>query len=346
MIAELSALQQVINLLTGLDGLPAVVVEVVVTSAYTALGGFRVSVITDNIQGALIGALIVICSIAVGTTVTIDTSKIAPSHLAEPSLLGYQLAYILLVGVLFSNMFLSAFWMRAFASKTDRELWIGCGIAAVCVFIILLLVGSTGFVAAWAGVWTPGVYGGLSFFLLLERLPAWVIGFVVVLVVSLSCAVFDSLQSAMVSTASNDIFGNKLPLPWVRGMVVLVTIPVIVLAIKSPSVLQVYLISNIFAAAALPSVLLGLVSPLLNGFDVVCSGLGGMLSVFIFGAVYYGGDPYKAARLLILTGGLYAHDWSVFGVFVAAPIGALFFLALACAGRWVVSRVCCGRWGA
>jgi hypothetical protein len=35
MIAELSALQQVINVLTGLDGLPAVIVEVVVTSAYT-----------------------------------------------------------------------------------------------------------------------------------------------------------------------------------------------------------------------------------------------------------------------------------------------------------------------
>ena len=118
----------------------------------------------------------------------------------------------------------------------------------------------------------------------------------------------------MVSTASNDIFRNKLPLICVRGMVVLVTIPVIVLAIKSPSVLQIYLISNIFASAALPSVLLGLNSRLffVNGFDVVCSGLGGMLSVFIFGVIYYG-DAYKGAQLLILSGGLYADDWSVFG---------------------------------
>ena len=35
MVAELSALQQIINALTGLDGLPAVIVECTVTTAYT-----------------------------------------------------------------------------------------------------------------------------------------------------------------------------------------------------------------------------------------------------------------------------------------------------------------------
>jgi Na+/proline symporter len=35
MIAELSALQQIINSLTGLNGLPAVIVECVVTAIYT-----------------------------------------------------------------------------------------------------------------------------------------------------------------------------------------------------------------------------------------------------------------------------------------------------------------------
>ena len=35
MVAELSALQQVINALTGLDGLPVVIVECAVTTIYT-----------------------------------------------------------------------------------------------------------------------------------------------------------------------------------------------------------------------------------------------------------------------------------------------------------------------
>jgi hypothetical protein len=119
----------------------------------------------------------------------------------------------------------------------------------------------------------------------------------------------------MVSTASADIFRDKLPLIYIRVMVALITIPVIIIAIKSPSILQIYLITNTFATAALPSILLGLHPKLyfLNGFDIVCSGFGGMLSVFIFGAAYYG-NARKGADLLILTTGLYAQDWSVFGM--------------------------------
>lgn len=36
MVAELSALQQVVNALTGLNGLPAVIVECAVTTIYTS----------------------------------------------------------------------------------------------------------------------------------------------------------------------------------------------------------------------------------------------------------------------------------------------------------------------
>jgi cAMP phosphodiesterase len=35
MVAELSALQQIVNLLTGLNGLPVVIVECAVTTIYT-----------------------------------------------------------------------------------------------------------------------------------------------------------------------------------------------------------------------------------------------------------------------------------------------------------------------
>lgn len=319
MVAELSSLQQIINTLTGLPGLPVVIVEVVVTTIYTALGGFRVSFITDNIQGTLIAALVIICACAVGTTVHIDTSMIDPSGLTKPTKLGYQLIWILLSGILFSDMFLSGFWMRAFASKTDKDLWIGCSLASVAVFVILSLIGSCGFIAAWAGVWNPDLYGGLAFFLLLETLPSWVVGFVVVMVMALSCAVFDSLQSAMVSTASNDFFRNKLPMPYVRGMVVLVIIPTIVLALRLPSILTIFLIANIFACATMPPILCGLSRHLyfLNGFDCMAGALGGMLSVWIFGYAYYG-DAYEAAKLYILENGLYANDWSVFGMYLRA----------------------------
>ncbi|KAL7272230.1 hypothetical protein RUND412_004975 [Rhizina undulata] len=347
MVAELSALQQVIVALTGLDGLAVVIVEVIVTSVYTATGGFRISFLTDNIQGAVISLLIVICSIAIGTSVTIDRSKIGPSGLAKSSLLGYQLIYIFFIGILFSNLFLSNYWMRGFAARTDKDLWIGVSLAAVLVFVILMLVSSTGFIAAWSGLWSPGEYGGMVFFLLLAQLPAWVVGFVIVMVVALSCAVFDSLQSAMISTASNDLFRNKLPLIWIRILVALVTIPVIVIALHSPGILRIFMISNIFACAAIPAILLGLFDILyfLNGFDIICAGLGGVLSVWLFGLVFYGGNAAQAGSLIILVDGLYASDWSVFGVFVAAPVGSLIFLALAVGVRAGVMWVYCKATG-
>lgn len=279
-----------------------------------ALGGFRISFITDNIQGAMIGLLLIICSIAIGTNVTIDTSKIGPSGLTKDSLLGYQLILILLVAIITNDMFISGFWMRAFASKTDKDLWIGVSLATIAVFIVLVLVSCTGLIAAWSGIWVPGDYGGLAFFNLVATLPSWVVGFVIIMVCCLSCAVFDSLQSAMVSTLSNDMFRNKLPLLWVRVITIVIIIPTIVIALKSPSILRIFLISDIFSAAAIPTLLLGLIDSLyfVNGLDVIFGGLGGILSVWIFGTIYYG-NAYDGAQLLILVDGLYANDWSVFG---------------------------------
>ncbi|KAK6522120.1 hypothetical protein TWF281_002686 [Arthrobotrys megalospora] len=348
MVAELSAVNSVINLLTGLDGLPALIVEVVVTTIYTSLGGFRVSFVTDNIQGALVLCMIIICTISIGTKSHIDTSLIEPSGLTHATLLGWKLLYILPVAVATNFMFLSPFWMRSFASRTDKDLYIGSAIAGVWIFIILTVTGFTGIIAVWAhGVdkWGPvSDWSSVAFFYLIAELPAWVVGLVLLMVVALSTAVFDSLQSALISTASNDLFRNKLPLIYIRAGVAILTIPVIVVAIKADaSVLQIFLISDIVSAAAIPALLLGLVDALwfLNGVDVIVAGCGGILSVFIFGTIYYGSA--KAGGELIAMTTLYVDDWGVFGAYVAAPVGGLLFMFGCCgirlAGLWVVSKV-------
>ncbi|KAK3935617.1 hypothetical protein QBC46DRAFT_397139 [Diplogelasinospora grovesii] len=349
MVAELSAIGQVVNALTGLDGLPVVIVECIVTTIYTSLGGFRISFITDNVQGAMVVGLIVIATIAIGVETKIDPSLIDPSGLTQPSLLGWQLLYILPVAILTNDFFLSNFWLRTFASKTDRDLWIGVSVAVVVILCVLTLVGCTGLIAAWAGLW-PGpdpenpVDGSVAFFILLEQLPAWVVGVVLVMSVSLSTAAFDSLQSAMVSTASNDLFRNRLNIWWIRGGVILIIVPVVVLALKAPSILQIYLISDLVSAATIPVLCLGLSERAYwwRGFEVVVGGLGGVLAVFIFGTIYYG-DAQSGAELILLEQGLYQGDWGAFGAFVAAPVGGLLFgfgaLALRLGAQFVTAKV-------
>jgi hypothetical protein len=265
----------------------------------------------------MVVGLIILGVIAVGVETHIDRSLIGPSGLLESSLLGWQLIYILPVAILTNDFFLSGFWMRTFAAKSDKDLWIGVSIASFAVCIILTLIGVSGLLAVWSGA-VPlhdSENGYIALFLLLGQLPAWVVGVVLVMVVSLSTAAFDSFQSAMISTGSNDLFRNKLNLWAIRALVIVFIVPVIVVALRSPDILQIFLISDLVSAAVVPVLVIGLSDKFYfwRGFDFVVGGLGGIFTVFLFGLVYYKGDANLASNLLLLQGGLYANDWSAFG---------------------------------
>ncbi|CRK38510.1 hypothetical protein BN1723_015330 [Verticillium longisporum] len=335
--AELSAIGQVVTTLTGVNQLPVMLAQVAVTTIYTSLGGFKISFVTDNIQGGMVICLIVIAAATIGALTDIDTSLIRESGFLKPTLLGWQLLYILPVCILTNNFFLSNYWLRAFASKTDKDLWIGVSLATTVILCVLVLVGMTGCIAVWSGALPldeVATSGSVAFFILLDRLPSWVIGVVLVMVVTMSCSAFDTLQSAMVSSASNDLFRNRLNIWWIRAGILLIIIPAIVIALEAPSVLQIYLISDLVSACIVPVLCLGLSNKCYwwRGFEVIVGGLGGILTSFLFGVIYYDGDVHRAGNLLLISEGLYADDWSVFGVFVAAPVGSIVwgFAALAC----------------
>ncbi|KYK59761.1 urea transporter [Drechmeria coniospora] len=346
MVAELSALGQVVEALTGLDKLPIIIVECVITTIYTSLGGFKMSFLTDVVQGGMVVGLILLATITIGVKTDIRPDLIDSSGLTKPTLLGWQLLYILPVAVLTNDFFLSSFWLRTFSSKTDKDLWVGCSMATVAILCILSLVGCTGLISAWSGAWPgePAQPGSLSFFLLLQTLPSWVVGIVLVMVVSLSTAAFDSLQSAMVSSASNDLFRNRLNIWFIRAGVVVLIIPIVVVALKASSILQIYLISDLLSAATIPVLCLGLSERMYwwRGFEVVVGGLGGVFTVFIFGTIYYG-SAQEGANLLLLKNGLYANDWAAFGAFVAAPFGGILWgfgaLALRLAFQFALAKV-------
>ncbi|ROT41705.1 hypothetical protein SODALDRAFT_349632 [Sodiomyces alkalinus F11] len=350
MTAELSAIGHVVTALTRVNQLPVMIVQVVVTAAYTSLGGFRISFLTDNIQGAMVIGLIIIAAATIGALTDIDTSLIKESGFLKPTLLGWQLLYILPVCILTNYFFLSNFWLRAFASKTDKDLWIGVSMATVFILIVLVMLGCSGLVAVWSGALPMEDIprdGSAAFFLLLNSLPAWVVGIALVMVVTLSCASFDTLLTAMVSSASNDLFRNRLNIWWVRLGAVLICVPSIVIALRAPSILQIYLISDLVSACVIPVLVIGLSDRCYwwRGFEVITGGVGGILSAFFFGLVYYGGDVRRAGNLLLISEGLYANDWSVFGLFVAAPVGSLLFALVALGGRLGVQYLWAKRTG-
>ncbi|CCG21944.1 Dur3 urea transporter [Candida orthopsilosis Co 90-125] len=338
MIGELSAIRSAIEALTGLNALGAVIVECAVTTIYTFFGGFRVSFITDNFQGACVLILVIICACGMGSYIDIDTSKVGPSGLLKANKLGWQLVYILFVAIVTNDCFMSGFWLRTFASKTDKDLWIGCSIAAVVTFVITSLVGTTGFLAVWSGDLQVGDDEGYNaFFILLSHMPRWLVAFVLIFCIILSTCTFDSLQSAFVSTISNDVFRNKLHTNWSRLLVVIMIFPIVVLAVKvADNILQIYLIADLVSAAVIPAAFLGLSNTYfwwMRGFDVMCGGLGALLGVFVFGTVYYN-SAKEGGKLLLIWNGLYdSEDWGPFGAFVIAPVGGVVFSWVAAAVR-------------
>ncbi|CAG8453112.1 8273_t:CDS:2 [Cetraspora pellucida] len=298
MVSELSAIDGILSLLTGYDfsHVPIILITIT-TTLYT-------------VQGWAIAILLIISAIGFGVTVKLDPAVVNSSPLLQSNKL-------------------------AFSSKNDHELVHSAIYGSLLLFPTLFLIGFTGIIAAWAGTW-PGSDPNnpaepyMSFFSLYTLLPDWVKGFVVILSVSLSCSAYDTLQSAMVSTMSNDLFDNKLPLTIIRCLTVLFNIPAVILGIKNLDVLVVFLVGDLIASAVMPPILLGLIDSLyfLNGFDSLVGGLGGFFSIFIFGSAYFN-SAYEGAQLFILTNGLYADDYSVLGAFIVAPLGSIVFTFLA-----------------
>ncbi|KAL1925741.1 uncharacterized protein VTP21DRAFT_624 [Calcarisporiella thermophila] len=332
LIGELSAAYQVFDMLTGINPLPVVIVVVILTSIYIAVGGFRASLMTDSFQGWIILALVIIGAITAGTSVKVTHENIvANPWVTQQTKIGWELLYILPAAVTGANLFHQGFWQRTFASRTDRDLLYAVVIGVTLMLPVLFLVGFTGILAAWAGVF-PGpdpenpVPGYLTFFALFKLLPDWVVAMIVVLAASLMCCSVDTLQSALISTLSSDLFSNRVPLLGVRVICVVINVPIVILALKNVDLLQVFLVADLLACATIPPVMLGLSDRLffLNGEDALIGGLGGLFSVFIFGWAYLG-DALSGIRLLILPNGLYADNEEVLGAFLAAPVGAIVF---------------------
>jgi Na+/proline symporter len=351
MVSELTALGSAISALTGLDPTPCIVVEAIVTTIYTSMGGFAVSFVTDTFQAIFVLVVIVIGIIGYATEINIDLEiKHETYHqLMGSNKLGWMVFYILNVAILTNDMFMSGFWLRTFAAKTDKDLYIATSIAAVVVAIISTLVGLPGIIAVWTGDMGIGDDMGYNaFFILCGKMDKWIIGVILIFSIFLSTCTFDSLQSATTSSISNDLFRNKFPIIYSRILVILIMIPALVVAIKaSANVLQIYFIADLLSSAIVPVMFLGLSKHFffLRGLDVIVGALGSLLAIFVFGCIYYG-TAKEGGYLLLIWNGVYdPNDWGAFGAFVIAPVGGIIFGLMCAAARISIIYLYCKRTG-
>lgn len=346
MLVELNTYGSTVNVLGGVNPTIAALVIALITTIYTAYGGFKASLYTDNANAIIIMIFIVIASIAIGVNLDIDHARVESSGLLKPQRLGGELWYILTAALVFSQMFNQGFWQRVFASKNNKALYLSVAFATIPLFAICFIVGMAGPLAWWSGLFdgpTAEDDGSLTFFYIINTLPNWVTGIVIVLAGCLSSSAYDTFQSAQISTIQNDVFLGRLNIWWCRLILVCINVPSVVLAVKNIDILEVFLIADLAGIACIPAFLLGLIPKLyfLNGVDAVGGAVGGFLTVFLFGTAFYG-NAADGIKLIGLPNGLYLDDFSVLGAFFAAPLGSIGWTFATCAIRagltWLYCR--------
>ena len=124
MLVELNTYGSAVQTLGGVNPTVAALIVALSTPIYTAYGGFKASLWTDNVNAVIIMLFIVIASIAVGVKLDISHERVESSGLLKPQRLGGELWYILTAAIVFSQMFNQGFWQRAFASKDNKTLYL------------------------------------------------------------------------------------------------------------------------------------------------------------------------------------------------------------------------------
>ena len=307
--AELTAVGGVLGLLAGVDAWVPIVAVAVVTAAYTAYGGLPASIRTDRFQGWII---LMLAAVAVGAIVTEVTEPVTLARdggLDDVSRSGFETIVVLAIAVTAANLFHQGYWQRTRAAVDDRALVRAAWGGSALTFVVMLLVGLTGLIAAGQGeVEVPS----LAFFSLLTGLPDWVIVAIVVLAVALVASSVDTLENALVAAIAQDATRGRLPLGAARIATLVLTVPAAYIAVQGHSVLRLFLIADLLAAATVVPVVMGLwrrtTAP-----AALAGAVAGLVAVVVVGWVRSGsiGDGFE---LLTLPSGL------DLGAFVAAPL--------------------------
>ena len=253
--AELTAIGGVLALLAGTDPLVPVVAVAAATAAYTAYGGLPASVATDRWQAWLVLAFLAVAAAAVVAGSGSPVEELREGGAGSVTGLGAETFVVLFLAIVAANLFHQGFWQRVWAARDRRVLTRGALGGAAIILPVVLVTGLAGAMAAGSGRADPP---SLAFFALLGELPGPALWVVVGLAVALVASTTDTLQNGLASLVATDLGARRLSLGTARWVTVALTVPGAAIAVQGYSVLRLFLIADLLAAAIAAPVFLGL----------------------------------------------------------------------------------------
>ena len=296
MFAEYIAIGRAVEFLSGIDFLIPIIYVAIVTTFYTVIGGLPVSIKTDRIQAFFIMWLIVCIILLIFNEGLESTFNDAKAHTPEDLEYGWEHGSIndystfeaglaLVLAITAAEMFSQGNWQRTRASESDDSLRKGAILASVLCFIAVLLFGFLGTVTAGRGTL---VDPSIAFFELIRDYPEPILAMFLILGIALVCSSVDTLQNAVIAVVSRDLTDSKLNLQGARyatiGMAPVAIFLAWYYADDAPSVFQIYLIADLFAAATVLPIFLSL-SDRITSTGSLVGAVFGLLSVVIYGTM-------------------------------------------------------------
>ncbi len=254
MIAELTAVGSVGQILSGLDPTVTITGVAAITLGYTAYGGLPASLTTDRWQAWLVLALAAVAGTAVLANLDLTPGALTDTGLTRVHGAGIETSITLVLAVTAAELLNHGNWQRVWAARDDVALRRGVIMAAVVVGIAVAAGGVAGTLAIAAGVelGDPPV----PFFALLTGLPSWLLAFVLVLTVALVASSVDTLENALASLIVAE--RPSMGLRTARIVTVVLVIPAALVALRGYSVLRLFLIADLLAATVVVPALLSL----------------------------------------------------------------------------------------
>lgn len=327
------------------------------TMTYTSQGGVLVSLVTDQVQGIFVVLLFFILWIYMAATFRYPLPPMSCDSENPPYFCisgnnggGWGTIFSMPASLAMATIFSEAMWQRVWASKSDKALYWGSGLACCMIIIVVFFFGLCGWLAAWAGLITENTNPNLYFLQALKgavnsdgQMGNW-IGLVTLLcAVVMNESAVDSMQTGLVGNISSHLL-RGYPLIVTRLCVVVINIPLIYLGTRRYSVLQLFLLANMLCSTAGMPVLIGLIDPLhpyVGGGSFIFSCVTTIILTSIFGCADHWDSTLSSSQNV--SDGMHFtwmgnnYNWKYLLVPICVSIGLMFL----CAGvnfvllRWI-----------
>ena len=301
LIAEVTAIAFLLNFISKTPLWITAGITLIICLLYILRGGFKLSVITDKYQFAIIAVLILASVILILGNLELNSfeliKKNSPNLINKKYLPNYTAGLTFFIAVAATNLFHQGNWQRVFSAKNNLILKKSLIYSSVIVFLIVFWMGYTGLISISLNSKT---IPDLAFFDLVLSDNHLLIVSILVLALALTLSTIDTLINAISSILIvngkqiNRLISGKSTKDKTNYIIILISILVFILASKGFSILYLFLLADLFCCTAVVVIFYGFFNKKINSRLTYLS----IFSALILGLLFFPSTDFQSSILV------------------------------------------------